>query len=384
MLIGVDASRVARALRTGTEAYSLHLIRALIEVGCDHQFRLYTPAPLSADLEHEPACIAPPGGQVNSCYEVRVIPFPRLWTHLRLAWEVRRHPPDVLFVPAHVMPLACPVPSVVTVHDLGYLFYPEAHRPFDRWYLGWTTRRHARQAACVIADSEATRADLIRHYQTDPERIVTVYPGRDESLTRVDAPEAISAAKTRYAIDGDYLLYLGTLQPRKNLVRLVEAFARLQPLTADLRLVLGGKKGWLYDDLFARVEALGLEDCVLFTGYVADDDKASLLSGALALVYPSLYEGFGLPVLEAMACGTPVLTSNVSSLPEVVGDAALLVDPLDVDVIAVIAEGMSRLITDDELRVTLVEKGYAQVRKFSWAHAAREVLQVLEAVASRS
>jgi glycosyltransferase involved in cell wall biosynthesis len=294
---------------------------------------------------------------------------------------VRRHPPDVLFVPAHVMPLACPVPSVVTVHDLGYLLYPEAHRPFDRWYLGWTTRRHARLAACVIADSEATRADLIRHYQTDPERIVTVYPGRDESLTRVDAPEAISAAKTRYAIDGDYLLYLGTLQPRKNLVRLVEAFAHLQPLTPGLHLVLAGKKGWLYDDLFARAEALGLRDCVLFIGYLADDDKAPLLSGARALVYPSLYEGFGFPVLEAMACGTPVLTSNVSSLPEVVGDAALLVDPLDVDVIA---EGMSRLITDDELRVTLVEKGYAQVRKFSWAHAAREVLQVLEAVASRS
>jgi glycosyltransferase involved in cell wall biosynthesis len=383
MLIGVDASRVARALRTGTEAYSLHLIRALIEAGCDHQFRLYTPAPLSADLEHELARIATSEEeeQVSSRYEERVIPFPRLWTHLRLAWEVRCHPPDVLFVPAHVRPLVCPVPSVVTVHDLGYLHYPEAHRPFDRWYLGWTTRRHARLAACVIADSKATRADLIRHYQADPERIVTVYPGRDGSLTRVNAPEAISAAKTRYAIDGDYLLFLGTLQPRKNLVRLVEAFARVQLLKADLRLVLAGKKGWLYDDLFARVETLGLEDRVLFTGYVSDDDKASLLSGALALVYPSLYEGFGLPVLEAMACGTPVLTSNVSSLPEVAGDAALLVDPLDV---GVIAEGMFRLITDDELRVTLVEKGYAQIRKFSWANAAREVLQVLEAVASSS
>jgi glycosyltransferase involved in cell wall biosynthesis len=381
MLIGVDASRAASALRTGTEAYSLYLIQALIESGCDHRFRLYTPVPFSADPEYEAAQNLTLGRQVSSSYEERVIPFPRLWTQVRLAWEVRRHPPDVLFVPAHVMPLVSVVPSVVTVHDLGYLFYPEAHRPFDRWYLGWTTRRHAQGAACVIADSQATRADLIHLYQADPERIVVVYPGRDESLARVEATDVIHAVRARYGIGSDYLLYLGTLQPRKNLVRLVEAFGRLQHLTAELRLVLAGKKGWLYDDLFARVKALGLEDHVLFTGYVADEDKAPLLSGARALVFPSLYEGFGLPVLEAMTCGTPVLTSNVSALPEVAGDAALLVDPLDVDSMA---EGMSRLFTDEELRVTLVEKGYAQVRKFSWARAADEVLQVLEAVASKS
>ncbi len=151
-------------------------------------------------------------------------------------------------------------------------------------------------------------------------------------------------------------------------------------MTVDLRLVLAGKKGWLYDDLFARVEALGLNDRVVFTGYTADDDKAPLLSGALALVYPSLYEGFGLPVLEAMACGVPVLTSNASSLPEVAGSAALLVDPLDVDAIT---DAMSRLINDVDLRNALVEKGYAQIAEFSWAKAAREVLQVLESVASK-
>jgi len=185
--------------------------------------------------------------------------------------------------------------------------------------------------------------------------------------------------KARYGIRGDYLLYLGTLQPRKNLVRLVEAFAYLQPRPAALQLVLAGQKGWLYDELFARVGSLGLGDHVVFAGYVAEDDKAALLSGALSLVYPSLYEGFGMPVLEAMACGTPVLTSNVSSLPEVAGDAALLVDPLDVNAIAA---GISRLMTDADLRKVLVEKGHAQLRKFSWTNAGREVLQVLEAVAT--
>jgi glycosyltransferase involved in cell wall biosynthesis len=418
MLIGIDASRATRALHTGTEAYSLHLIQALIEAGCDHRFRLYMPvlpAPGLVGMEQGvgsreygvwsreygavsslPRPVRRPGDwdglrdwagrseqppAPSPQLEVRIIPFPRLWTHLRLAWEVSCHPPDVLFIPAHVMPLVCPLPAAVTVHDLGYLHYPEAHRPLDRWYLDWTTRRHARLAARVIADSQATRADLIRYYGADPGRIAVVYPGRDEALGRVNDPAAIAAVKARYGVSGAYLLYLGTLQPRKNLVRLVEAFARLPSPASGYQLVLAGKRGWLYDDLFARVGSLGLSDRVLFPGYVADEDKAALISGATALVYPSLYEGFGLPVLEAMACGTPVLTSNVSSLPEVAGDAALLIDPLEVDAIAA---GMAHLTADADLRRSLVAKGYAQVRKFSWATAARQVLQVLESLVQPS
>jgi glycosyltransferase involved in cell wall biosynthesis len=189
----------------------------------------------------------------------------------------------------------------------------------------------------------------------------------------------IASVKTRYGIaaNGGYLLYLGTLQPRKNLKRLVDAFARLQPPTDSLQLVMAGKKGWLYADLFARVESLGLSQRIIFPGYIPDEDKAALISGATGVVYPSLYEGFGLPVLEAMACGTPVLTSNVSSLPEVAGNAALLVDPLDTEAIAM---GMSRLIADVDLRRSLVERGYGQVFKFSWARAAQQVLEVLESV----
>jgi glycosyltransferase involved in cell wall biosynthesis len=372
MLIGVDASRIARARRTGTEAYSLHLIRALVEIGCSHRFRLYSPAPLPPDAVNVDS---------KTGNEVRVIPFPRLWTHLRLAWEIGRHAPDVLLVPAHVMPLVCPVATVVTVHDLGYLYYPETHQLFDRWYLDTTTRRHTRLAAHIIADSRATYRDLVDQYRADPKRLSVVYPGHDESLYRIEDPEVIAAAKSRYGIGSDYLLYLGTLQPRKNLVRLVEAFARLQPPAADTQLVLAGKKGWLYDELFARVKWLGLEGRVIFPGYVSDEDKAALLSGAIALVYPSLYEGFGFPVLEAMACGTPVLTSNVSSLPEVAGRAALLVDPLDVESIA---SGIGHIMIDSDLRRMLIEKGYQQVHRFSWTEAAHQVLKVLESVVCQS
>ena len=397
MRIGIDASRAARAEQTGTEAYSCHLIRALIESRRHNEIILYSPTAPSESL-----WAAGASGANERC-PVRIIPFPRLWTHVRLNWELRRHAPDLLFVPAHVMPVRCPTPAVVTVHDLGYLYYPDAHRRFDRWYLDWTTRRHTRSAACIIADSEATRADLIRHYGAEPNRIRVIFPGRDETLQRVEDPVAVERSKARCGIRGPYMLYLGTLQPRKNLVRLVDAFARVpswpgypsapaetgrlpagrrsacscEGAQLPLQLVLAGKKGWLYENLFHHVAALGLQNRVLFPGYVASEDKAALLSGACALVFPTLYEGFGMPVVEAMTCGVPVLTSNISSLPEVAGDAALLVDPLNVDDIA---DGMVRLLSDRELRRSLTQKGYARARQFSWQRAAAQLWEVFDSL----
>lgn len=307
--------------------------------------------------------------------ETRVIPWPRLWTHLRLAAELRQHPPDRLFVPAHVLPLYCPVPAVVTVHDLGYKHYPTTHRLFDRWYLDWTTRRHTRVARHILADSQATKQDLIDFYRADPQRISVVYLGRDESLTRVADPLIIERTKAKYGVDGDYLLHLGTLHPRKNLVRLIEAFQLAGPqLPPALKLVIAGQKGWLYDEIFARVQSLGLTGRILFPGYVDDADKPALLSGALAYIFPSLYEGFGLPVLEAMTCQTPVLTSRVSSLPEVAGDAALLIDPHSSDDIAA---GLVRLVGDADLRHRLIEQGLKQIDQFSWDKAAKQILEIL-------
>lgn len=379
--LGLDASRAARAQRTGTENYALELIKALAkQASSPLRLRLYTP--------HPPQHFDWPA---SPYVETRVIPWPRLWTHIRLSAELWQHPPDALFVPAHVLPLSCPVPALVTVHDLGYRYYPAAHRPFDRRYLEWTTRRHTRVARHLLADSQATKADLVRFYHADPNRITVVYLGRDESLKRLEDPTVIAAVKAKYGLDGPYLLYLGTLQPRKNLLRLLEAFhlvRQMRPqITAvpwlsgtgsegekPLQLVIGGKKGWLEDEILARGQALSLAGQVLFPGYIPAEDKAALLSGALAYVFPSLYEGFGLPVLEAMACGTPVLTSNVSSLPEVAGEAAILVDPHRAETIAA---GIVQLVTDQDLRQRLVEKGYRQVQKFSWTRAAEQVLTVV-------
>ena len=364
MWIGVDASRAVSTRPTGTEVYSRRLIQALLQIGCRHRFRLY--------FRNAPPAGLFPGAQA------RVIPFPRLWTHLRLSWEMARRPPDILFVPAHVLPVVRPRVSLVTVHDLGYLHFPAAHPWRQRLYLDLSTRWNARVAAHVLADSQATRADLVARYGTPPDRVTVAYPGRDETLAPVRDPGAIGAVKARHGISGDYFLYLGTLQPRKNLARLVAAYADLRPGAA---LVLAGKRGWLYDDLFAQVRRLVLERRVLFPGYVPDVDKAALLSGALAFVFPSLYEGFGLPVLEAQACGCPVLTSTTSSLPEVAGDAALMVDPTDGPATTA---AMERLVADPALRATLVERGFANVRRFSWAACAQTVLDAIERCANES
>lgn len=353
MHIGIDASRVTVARRTGTERYALNLIRALLGVGGAHQFTLYFRDP-------------PPPGLLHGEATRRIIPFPRLWTHLRLAWELftARPQPEALFVPAHVLPLIRPQPSVVTIHDLGYRYFPEAH-PVGQWrYLDWSTRFSARAATRLIADSHATARDLHRFYNTPADKITVVYPGRDETLARVDP----APVRAKYGLPENYLLHIGTLQPRKNLVRLIEA---VTPSSA--KLVLAGRAGWLSGPIVEKARASG----VRILDYVPDEDLAGLYSGATAFVFPSLYEGFGFPVLEAMACGVPVICSSTSSLPEVAGEAALLVDPLDT---AAITGAIKRVSTDADLRATLIGRGFEQIRKFSWDKAAQETLAVLEEV----
>jgi len=359
MLIGIDASRAARGERTGTEKYSFELIRHLVALDQKNRYRLYFDRPPFCEL------------RIANC-ELRVMPFPRLWTHVRLSWEMMHRPPDVLFVPAHVLPIVHPPRSVVTVHDLGYLYFPRTHRVLDRLYLDLSTRHNARAAAHIIADSQATKRDLMERYGVDPAKIAVVYPGCDVAAFHPLDAGAVESVKARYGIAGDYILFVGTIQPRKNLVRLIEAYRKLE--AGSWKLVIAGKKGWLYEAVFRRVRELGLEGQVVFTGYVAEEDLPALFSGARLFVFPSLYEGFGLPVLEAMACGTPVVCSNASSLPEVAGDAALLFDPLDVEGMAA---AMDRVLRDEALRAELIERGLKRARRFSWEKCARETLAVL-------
>jgi glycosyltransferase involved in cell wall biosynthesis len=363
MHIGIDASRATRPRRTGTEGYSLHLIQALLALDQRNEYTLYfNQAPAPGLLAQGPRC------------RHRVMPFSRLWTHLRLSAELAAHPPGLLLVPAHVLPLIHPRRSVVTIHDLGYLHEPQAHRPLDRLYLDFSNRFHVRAATRLLAISQATKDDLVSRYGVAPERVAVTYLAAGEDMHPVDDPTRVAGVKSNRGIMGDYLLYVGTLQPRKNLTRLVQAFAPVAIQQPGLQLVIAGKKGWRYDEIFAQVHRLGLEGRVLFTGYVVSEDLPALYTGALAFVFPSLYEGFGMPVLEAMACGAPVVASNTSSLPEVAGDAALLVDPTDV---AALSAALSRMAGDAALRCELRGRGLVQAARFSWDRCARETLAAM-------
>lgn len=369
MILGIDASRALTTRRTGTEAYALRLIEALapLAAAAGHVLRLYVNAPPQRAL---PFQLAAPHAAVY-------LPFPRLWTHSRLAWELQRHPPTIFFTPAHVIPFTYRGPAAATVHDLGYHYFPEAHTAGQRLYLRWSTRHNAQRSRVVLADSAATRADLIRLYRVPPNRITVVYPGRDPDLQRV-APAIVAPIVRAYGITPPYLLYLGTLQPRKNLTRLVNAFAQIAPRLSH-QLVLAGQTGWLAQPILEAVAQQRnlLGDRIILPGFVADEHKAALFSGADALLFPSLYEGFGFPVIEAQQCGAPVLCANASSLPEAAGDGALLVDPLDTDGLAA---GIVRIVSDATLRTTLTAAGYANVARFDWKRAAAQTLMQLEAV----
>lgn len=365
--ISIDASRTTTAQRTGTENYALQLIRAMLALDTPHHFTLYFRDP-------------PPSGLFpgNPRATWRIIPWRRMWTHSRFTAELWRRQPDVTFVPAHTLPLWFPGPSVVTIHDLGYIYFPSAHPDPARRYLAWSTRHSAKRATRIIVDSLATSRDLAAHYGVSENRINLVYPGVDESLAPVSDPAQLKAVRAAYNLPERYLLFIGTLQPRKNIARIVQAFSYWQAkqTNSDVALVLAGPKGWLYDPNWTA----GTPN-VFLPGYIQDSDIAALYSGALALVFPTLYEGFGFPVLEAMRCGTPVITSTSSSLPEVAGNAALLVNPRDTESIAA---AIDRIIKDQTLRADLVRKGFEQAARFTWTHTAEQTMQVLEMAARSS
>jgi len=286
---------------------------------------------------------------------------------------------DLFHATEHLLPRFSKVRTVFTLHDLIFLFHPETHKPMNRWFLTLMMPRFLRAADAVIAVSECTKRDAIRFYGIPEEKITVIYEGVNPRF-RPASPEAIRAVREKYGLPERFILYVGTIEPRKNLTTLLEAFHYLLG-GHDLRLVIVGKKGWLYEGFFRCLRDLGLEDRLIFTGYVPDEDLPAIYSAADLFVFPSLYEGFGLPVLEAMACGTPVVCSNTSSLPEVAGDAALLVDPTDVRALARV---MERVLTDETLRASLRVKGIERARRFSWEDAAQKTLEVYQRVAGLS
>jgi glycosyltransferase involved in cell wall biosynthesis len=365
MRIGIDASRAIVAQRTGTERYSLELIRALLALPSAHQYLLYFNQP------------PPPGLLPTTANWIeRSVPLPRLWSHLSLSRAVAADRPDLLFVPAHILPLWPGLRSVVTIHDLGFRYFPTAHRPLARLYLELSTRWAARRATRIIAISQSTARDLIGHYGVPESRIRIVYEAAGAAFRPTHDP----AVARRYGLSPDsYLLAVGTLHPRKNLSGLLRGY-RLYADGADepMPLALAGRPGWGLAALEREIRRLGLERLVQRLGYVPDEDLPALYSGAFAYLQLSLYEGFGLTVLEAMACGAPVIASNSSSLPEVVGGTNLTVDPRSPPAIA---GAIRELIERPARRAEAARTGQQRAASFSWERCARETLAVLEQAA---
>lgn len=325
--------------------------------------------------------------------ERRFLPEPPLtvgWSRLptvrapvRIFWEqaiqpvaLRRARVDLLHAMAFVSPLVLPCPAVVTVYDLSFLHFPASFRPLNRLYLrlftGWSVRRARR----VIAISESTRQEVVRLLGKPAEQVDVIYCGVDERFHPQD-PSAVAAFRRDKGLPEQFVLFLGTLEPRKNIVSLLEAYARLVASDGGSvpALIVAGGKGWFYEDIFAAVERLDLTDRVILAGYVPEEEKPLWYNTAELFVYPSLFEGFGLPPLEAMACGTPVIVSDTSSLPEVVGDAGIKVPPGNV---AALADAMAAMLCDPAVRAEWKQRGLAQAARFSWRETAQQTIHVYE------
>lgn len=373
--------------RVGLNAHLLSLTGTYRGAGINgyiYQLLRHLPADAEARLFEYIAYLHDPGfapvaglGVARARWDTRK-PWRRIvWEQTRLAALAREL--DLLHGLAFATPIACACPTVVTVHDLSFYRYPQAFRRFNRAYLGWITRVSVRKAARVIAVSESTRQDVISFCGVPGERVIVVPNGVAQEFCPADA-RATAAFRQRKGLPERFILFLGTLEPRKNIVRLLEAYAQIvrERAVGDTpMLVIAGAKGWFYETIFARVAQLALTERVIFPGFVPADELPWWYRAAELFVYPSLFEGFGLPVLEAMACGTPGITSNVSSLPEVAGAAALLVAPEDT---AALAAAMARVLDEPGLAAQMRAAGLQQAAHFPWTRTARETASVYRAV----
>ncbi len=359
-LVGIDASRSYHEPMTGTERYSRRIVEHLLALDpCGMRYRLFFNNP-------------PPDNAHTGPAEIRTIPARRLWTHLRLSRELRANPVDLLFVPSHVLPLYRPERSVVTIHDLGFLYEPDSHTPFSRWQLKLTTEWNASKATHVVAISESTKRDLLEHCEVDPGRITVIRHGIDNQFRPLRS-EHVERYRRAARLPDRFVLYLGTIQPRKNLTRLITAFERAADEDPDLHLVLAGQPGWMSEPIRERARMSRFADRIRFLGRVPDEQLQLLYNAASALALNSLYEGFGLPALEAMACGVPVVLSNRGALPELAGADAMIVDPFDVDALAAAISELVTIRHDSEGVVHRVD----HAERFSWRSSAEKTRDVL-------
>lgn len=430
MIIGIDASRANKDHKTGTEWYAYYLIRWLAKLDSKNKYILYTDKPLSGGLlnlkteqhynesETSVAEYDKKGFQKlkspHNNFRAKILkwPFSHLWTQGGLSLEMLLHKPDILFVPAHTLPFIHPKKSVVTIHDIGFerelrLFLREEMGSYGRKrrkiinifvrlftlgkysantidYLKWSTKFAVKRAAKIITVSNFSKSEMRQLYKFPDSKVKVIYNGYNEFLyQRISDTVAVKSVLDKYGLKQPYLMYVGRIEKKKNISLLIEAFAIFKEKNPHLnhKLLLVGDASFGYDETKYMIREFDLVQDVFMPGWLAEEDLPYLYSGAFSFVFPSNYEGFGIPLLQAMACGVPIIASDSSSIPEVVLDAAYLFNP---KYALSIAEAIEKVISNRELRKSLVEKGYKRVKNFSWEKSAQETLALLNSLDSKN
>jgi glycosyltransferase involved in cell wall biosynthesis len=420
MLIGIDASRANKRFKSGTEWYSYYLIRELAKIDSKNQYILYSNKPLVgglADLINENHSSL--AGKVDKYgwqevkspfgnFRVKILKWPvhYFWTQIRLSYEMFIHRVDILFVPAHTLPIIHPKKSIVTIHDIGFerkakLYSSDKIGPADGFifkvinflvklitrgkfnssiidYHSWSTRFALLNAKIIITVSEFTKQEMVEFYKADAEKIKVVYNGFNNELYRpINDKEKIKQVLDKYDIRTSYIFYVGRLEKKKNTATLVHAYAIMRQKYKEIKhkLVLVGKPGLGFDEVKYVINEFNLDEEVVITGWAPEADMPYIYNGASLFIFPSLYEGFGIPLLEAMASGVPIAASNIASIPEVVKDSALLFNP---DNKEDMAEKMAKILLDKQLSDELIKRGFERVKNFSLTKCAQEILALME------
>jgi len=362
MIIGIDGNEANVSKKVGVSVYTLSLLNFFKKKSAKElQFKIF--------LREKPTNLP----EENKYFKYEIVPGKFLWSQIFLPLRLfKKKDIDVFFSPAHYLPRFCPVPSVVTIHDLSYLYFPEDFLKKDLFQLKNWTKYSLKQAKKIIAVSKTTKKDIIKSYGISSDKVEVIYNGGIRE--HIEYP----LWKDEETKKNPYILYVGTLQPRKNIETLIKAFEKIKKLYPEFKLTIAGKKGWLYDKIFNQVADLGLENDVYFTDYITNNQLVYLYKNAFCFVLPSFYEGFGIPLLEAMSYNCPVIASYSSSLPEVGGDAVLYFDPnnpLD------LVEKIKMLKDDKKIRSEFIKKGRKRIKEFSWEKCAKQTLEIIKSVA---
>ncbi|MBU0923223.1 glycosyltransferase family 4 protein [Patescibacteria group bacterium] len=374
MLIGIDGNEANIEKRVGVNQYAFELLKNIYKLQEEwknrHKVIVYLSSSPQKDLPKE-----------NSGWKYKIIPGQKLWVLTKLMPRLLfdKEKPDVFFTPNHYVPPISVIPRVCTIHDLGYLEFSGQFKKYDFWQLKYWTAISLYISKAIIAVSNSTKGDIVRHYPSVSDKIKVTQHGYDKSRFNINISDNdVRRVKNKYAIVGDYVLFISTLKPSKNIEGLLEAWKLVLKDFPKYQLVIAGKKGWLYESIFKKVKNLKLESKIIFTDFISEEDKPALISGAKVFTLPSFWEGFGMDALTSMACGTPVVVSDIAALREVTDKAGIFVDPYNVPDIA---RGVAKVLLMNETSYKLlVGKGMRQAEKFSWEDTARKTIKILEKV----